>query len=410
MESSLDDSRSTSRRGANVKHLLVAVFAASMFGCSSKVHRRDLAMEEPPDLADPSDLRVIHDRDAACGEVFPMVVGTRRPVDIIVLLDNSTAMSDVARAVEQNINVHFADVLEKGGIDYRIILLSHYGSSHIQRVCVPPPLSQQSMNCSPLDPKPLSNPPRFFHFNWRITSHDSFRQAISRYYHPDLDGNPPPTDNCGGACAGWSRYVRKGAIKVFVAVTNDMSDMPATTIDASLATLDSGQFGSLRRRNYVVHSIVGLDANNPPTKPWLPYQPVQKGTCGDSITNGHEYQVLSILTGGVRLPVCETANFDAVFEQVAAAVIEGDKPLSPCEYELPEPPLGNMHIGSAIVEYTPPGGTPQEFTEAFGLNECDSASFYVQGNLIVLCPDTCAWVRHDPMPALRFLLFCAPAP
>src|SRR6188768_3785191 len=46
------------------------------------------------------------------------------PVDIILVLDNSGSMEDELDAVEKNINVNFANILQQSGVDYRVILIS----------------------------------------------------------------------------------------------------------------------------------------------------------------------------------------------------------------------------------------------------------------------------------------------
>ena len=86
--------------------------------------------------------------DQACVIDKAKAVLVKQPVDIIVLLDNSGSMEDEAAAVEANININFASVLENSGVDYRVILISRQrrgpreesGESSTS-ICVQTPLS-----------------------------------------------------------------------------------------------------------------------------------------------------------------------------------------------------------------------------------------------------------------------------
>ena len=405
-----------------MRNLVAIALAILVVGCGGTHVRPDLAEEpERPDMAivfsddmgsiDPGAVEdLARERtDAACAMASAQATLVRKPVDIIFLIDNSGSMSDEIHGVEININKNFADIMKTSGLDYRVIMLTHYGDWKQLRICVAPPLSKQTMGCMPPDGRVMNNPPRYFHYNWDIQSWDSFKKAIAQYNLPDMDGSPQPMGSCGGQpCAGWNQYLRKNAVKIFVEVTDDKSDMPSAQIDAALLLLDPAQFGTAKKRNYIVHSITGVGANNPPTKAWGPKDPIQPGKCGNgAVTNGQEYQELSILTGGLRFPICEWANFDAVFKEIAKGILEGTKVA--CEIDMPMPPPGQeIDEETLTVEYKPSiaGAETENFTQVYGLNDCDSASFYIQGNLIVLCPDTCTRVQKDGQAKLRVVYDC----
>ena len=368
---------------------------------------------DPPDLAMLSDLS--RDRDATCGVVTVEAQLMSRPVDIIFLIDNSCSMAEEIHSIELNINDSFATVLQKGGVDYRVIMLTHYGTWQQLRICVAPPLGKQANGCMPPDARVMNNPPRFFHYNWDIQSWDSFKKALQQYNLPDIDGNPPPMGNCGNnPCAGWNQYLRKNAVKIFVEVTDDRSDMPSAQIDAALLAMDPLQFGNAKKRNYILHSITGVGANMPPTKPWGPKDPIVAAKCGNAaVTNGQEYQELSILTGGLRFPICEWDKFDTVFEQVARdipkSILQGSRVA--CEIDLPQPTPGReIDRESLVVEYTPSvlGADVENFTQVYDIRDCNQATFYIQGNLMVLCPDTCTRVQQDGQAKLRVIYYCNP--
>src|SRR5690606_34903046 len=88
--------------------------------------------------------------------------------------------------------------------------------------------------------------------------------------------------------------------------------------DADLLARDPAMFGSADQRNYVWYSIVGLGANpNNPNKSWDPSEPITTSECSTAADPGTGYQALSILTGGLRFPVCEGQGFDVVFQEIA---------------------------------------------------------------------------------------------
>jgi len=97
---------------------------------------------------------------ASCVGVSAEVELLRQPVDIVIAIDNSGSMDDETRAVEENLNVNFAEILEQSGIDYRVILVTEHRESDGQdtAVCIASPLS--SLSACPSDaPGPSA---RFF--------------------------------------------------------------------------------------------------------------------------------------------------------------------------------------------------------------------------------------------------------
>ena len=117
-----------------------------------------------------------------CGTQSVTGTLTTEPVDIIVILDNSGSMHQEMGAVEANINVNFAQVLDTGGVDYRVILLSRHrtgvrttGETQANTsICVSAPLSGLA-TCPSEDPV-FSE--RFYQYNLKVESTDSFDKAL----------------------------------------------------------------------------------------------------------------------------------------------------------------------------------------------------------------------------------------
>lgn len=354
------------------------------------------------------------DRDAACAQVTAQATLQKKPVDILIAIDNSGSMSDKIAAVERNINQNFAAILGASGLDYRVILISKLGShgtfSGTQGICVGPPLG--GAPCSPVPSRP-ANTARFFQHNTEISSTNSLSKFIATYNAPDPSGAAP---------GGWSDWARPEAWKVFLVITDDSADMSADAFEAALDQLTpSGNFGDAQARNWIFHGILGHNVNSPATAPFLPSAPLQTGKCKESgggifgmLTGGGQnpgtdYQNLAIETGGLRYPICEFASFDVVFQAVAQSVIGGAKVA--CDFAVPEAAPGYMYeLDSAVVEYTPgpgSGGGARDFKQVADAASCQPDSFYIAGGRVYLCPAPCSLVQADDKAQIKVLLDCA---
>ena len=67
-----------------------------------------------------------------------------------------------------------------------------------------------------------------------------------------------------------------------------------------------------------MHSIVGLPANTTPTEPWPPESPVNEARCAGAFEPGAGHQGMSVLTNGLRFPVCNASDIDAFLDAVSA--------------------------------------------------------------------------------------------
>jgi hypothetical protein len=86
-----------------------------------------LPWEYPDDIT--FDYTTITGGGETCGSVEGAPESISRPIDIIFIIDNSGSMSDQIREVEENVKTNFADIIDASAIDYRVIMISRYGSS-----------------------------------------------------------------------------------------------------------------------------------------------------------------------------------------------------------------------------------------------------------------------------------------
>lgn len=350
--------------------------------------------------------------DAACASVTDEAELTIRPIDIVFIVDNSGSMFDDIAAVQSNINDNFAALIGAAGVDFRVIMLSlGLWSDVAEAVCVEAPLSS-APTCNPIPPEPGQNPPTFFHYSREITSRDSVCKLFGTY-----DGTL--ADDLGDYPDGWSQWLRPGAFKIFVEMSDDgigcdgyddsdgvpQGTAAAAAFDADLLALDAAQFGDASLRNYVWHSIVGLPAKANPAEPYLPAEPITLGACESGVTPGTGYQGLSILTGGLRFPICEHASYAPVFEEIANAAI--DIAIA-CSFPLPEAPRGEtIDLDTLEVEYTPGDGSgKQTFGQVAGPDNCSSSSFYLADGVVTICPTACDTVQEDAQAVVSVLYDC----
>jgi hypothetical protein len=355
------------------------------------------------------------DPDSACATQSSTATLVKKPVDIIVLIDNSGSMTEEIVGVQKNINTNFATILDASGLDYRVILVSRHGkAANGQSICVEAPLSGiPAGGCNPPPAKPVNNPNKFYHYSTEIASNDSWCKILSTYNTPDEFALAP---------TGWSEWLRPEAYKAFIEITDDRvscgayndkntaaaGTTTAAKFDMDLQALAPAQFtdSSANTRNYGFYSIVAMAYNNPPTAPYEPMDPLVTGKCPTAANPGTGYQALSVLTNSLRFPLCDTTSYDVVFQAIAQGVIAGAK--VSCDFPVPEAPPGKtIDLASVVVQYTPGGmGNASEFIQVADAAACVPNGFYLSTGTIHLCPDTCDVVQKDSKAAINVLFAC----
>jgi hypothetical protein len=326
------------------------------------------------------------------------------PVDIVVLLDNSLSMIDEAKSMEANLNDNFASILAQSGIDYRVILISSHRESDsplsATSVCISAPLSAggQCPHQQPVFGE------RFFHYGVDVGSHDSLTLLLDTYA-----GRRP--DDYGLAPGGWSQWLREGARKVFLELTDDDSFLPADLFLTSLTGAAPAQFGTDPVHPTLVwHSIVGIAEKAAPAEAYQPSEPVELRRCSGNLNSvfnaGATYQELSRLTGGLRFPICQFGAYDVVFRTIADAVVSTTR--LACSFAVPNPPAGTtLDFEKVAVSYAPgDGGPAQIFGQVTDAAACQPDTFLAGPGGITLCPGACDAVRADPGAAVDVLFTC----
>lgn len=355
----------------------------------------------------------------------------RSPVDIIFIVDNSSSMAGEIEQIQERINEDFARIIDASGVDYRVIMIARYGdvnqavgeSDH--PICIRAPLG--GTDCSdPNNQELVQNPPHFFHYSADVRSREPWCDILDGWDSPDeltLQGQNDRSWNQVSPI-GWRQFVREGAFKEFVVITDDNSDCErdgnsfhdnrsasagrasAVDFDTALLALEPRQFGSNTARNYKFHSIVGLRESDNSTDAWPASAPIQTDTCNPGSEGpGTGFQALSIITGGLRYPTCNNSNFNAIFNALAEGVVKGSLA---CEWEIPDnddfdPTQVNMRWVS--------NGMTQVIGHVDTMADCEEADgWYYDDNddptTVIACPSTCDLLQTDPDGRVDLLFGC----
>lgn len=374
-------------------------------------------------------------------------------VDVVFVIDNSSSMGGEIAAVEDRINEDFAKIIEDKGIDYRVIMLSRYGKvgddiGHSNNpICIRAPLGAGTC----VDPNTevlANNPGKFYHFSADMRSREGLCDILEALVSPDeIEGPqlrpwPRQFDWVSIAPNGFVEFLRPRSIKHFIAITDDHSrcdrqgidfndrqsaeggDAVARAFTEALVALAPEQFGSPQKPRFVFHSIMGM-AGKPPgpdgiPPAWQPDEPIQLERCSDVggaigvDGNATAYQALSLMTGGLRYPSCYNDNFDAIFNAIAADVVNG---VLSCNWEIPPPPDGQELDPKKVNLVFDPGGDPPPYQipgVASAADCTDAGGWYYDDRAnptqVITCPSTCGVLSADESGKIDISFGCATEP
>ncbi|MCO4761368.1 MAG: choice-of-anchor D domain-containing protein [Myxococcales bacterium] len=263
-------------------------------------------------------------------------------VDIIVAIDTSGSMKDEAKAVQANLNL-FAQIIGGKNIDYHVILLADgFG------LCVPPPLGG----------KGCADTAQYRHVKVKVDSTDALKVFIYNY-------------------AKFQGFLRAGAAKHIVVVSDDKSDKDASWFTSKVAQLQNPSWPD----GFTFHSI----ASYHPTLALLP--------CFGGAGWGGVYLDLSKQTGGEVAQIC-SADWTNVFKAIGNNVVKTVK--VQCSYSLPKSKDGKPVDPTKIaVSWSSGGGAKKPITRVDSADKCvkgqvgwhfDNAA---KPTAAILCPETC---------------------
>lgn len=282
------------------------------------------------------------------------------PVDIIWVVDSSGSMDFEEEQVQDNLNAFSTHIAASGVEDYHVILIG--SASHMT---VPPP---------------LGGSPDFMHIDDSVGSNEGLEKLIEHY----------PT---------YKDFLRPGAVRHFVAVSDDNSDMSAGDFNTALSTFTDPGFPpydwSTSIYGYTFHSIVAWG-----DVPFI--------GCVTGARIGREYLTLTEWTGGIQQKVCLT-DWSPIFSALESAI--GVVTVLPCAYDIPDPPEGETFNKDKVnVYFYPSGGGEVIIPRVTDPTACVEYGWfyddYDDPTTIHLCPDTCTIVQADTSGTVSIAFGC----
>ncbi len=317
-----------------------------------------------------------------CATVSSEAQAGKQPADIVIAVDTSGSMDEEIAEVQANLN-KFAQVITASGIDVHVVLIAD------ATMCIPAPLG--SGTCNGMDEKL----PNYRHVVQTVASTDALQQILSTYPQ-------------------WKDVLRPNAVKTIAVVSDDDSDLGATSFLNSLLALDptfagfkfDGIVSFESGEQCIFQCAFGACANCPLTccnKASFACEPI-------SAAEGKVYKQLVQQTGGILGNLC-TQDFDPVFNDMATAVVAESK--ISCDYPIPPPPNGEMIDPKKVnVVYTNSNGTKNTiYNVPGGSADCgNNGGWYfdvpVAPTKITVCQNTCAALQGDPGGKVEVLFGC----
>jgi len=367
------------------------------------------------------------------------------PVDIIIAVDQSASTGEERDAIQANINTNMVEILEASGLDYRVILINSSSA-----LCPGAPLGDPS-DCL------ADNPPRYYRIPHPVNNSDALTLLLWTY-----DGFSKRPNSCVQNDAPelrWRDFLRFDALKVFIVFSDDdptsftasggppscrgggsfagctngacptldcagmdwgsicpnfgcptYADRPADWVGgmdfpSELYALEpAGMFGTAEEPKWVFHSLVGIDALREPEEPLSDRCAICNSSGNTAENAGLEYQKLSILTGGVRFPSCNT-DYSPVFTRISEEIV----PLA-CVFDVESTSLGMTDPDRTNVRYVPGDGSPGEDVLQDQTRDCDVDANGWQWNAdftrITLCGLVCDRIKADPDGRVEITVGC----
>jgi len=301
------------------------------------------------------------DGGSVCGSVTARAQGSRRPVDIIWVIDSSPSMRDEIDEVQMRLN-DFTARIAASGLDFRVVLIG--AEADLQTpgmdyfgICIPTPLSS-------VDACPDADSERYRHVRSPVHSRDGLSILLR-------------------ASDQFSDFLRPGARSHLVVVSDDNHR----------AQVDSAQLiGAGLSEDFYFHSIVaqlsydgscGIFDDN------------DVCACGVSDVRGDMYIGLSETSGGLVLDICED-DWTPIFTGLNERVEQGSA--IPCAFDIPEPVGAVIDFERVNVDFVDPDGARRELFYAEDCVANPSGWQYdnqAMPTRILLCPDVCGELEGE---------------
>lgn len=293
---------------------------------------------------------------------------TRKPADIIFVVDNSPSMLDETHAVRDHLNAFSQQIID-AQIDIRVLLLTAYPNPDAAPevdtgICIEPPLG--GGGCPTHD----TNFPIFAHVQQIIGSEHALSKVLSTH-------------------ETWKPMMRPDSSKHIIVISDDDSFMTAEDFDAQFLALDPSYAG------YHFDAIVSTSL------------------CPEAGAVGEHYITLAGMTDGVIGDLCQQ-EFQPLFDQLSTAVTEGTG-LS-CVWSMPMAPEGKSIDPESVEVSLELDGAPLYPVRVDGAEGCPPGGhgWYYDDpdhpSTLWACPTTCDALETAMSAELEIDVGCAFVP
>jgi hypothetical protein len=310
--------------------------------------------------------------DANCVGVESTATVVKRPIDFIILPDESGSMGTTRDAVANAMQREVKNALDAAGIDYKVI----------------------------------------WHGSWPLASlagkvtynNVALGSGNGTMFKPVLD-----------TFDAWSPALRANALKVFVQFTDGTSGIGGAitgysgSFDDVLLAKSPTLFGTASARKFSHHVFIGVREKPTAADPWLPSEAVVGVSCGTNYVAASPLENLAKRNEGFRFPLCRPDLFAGVFDRIARTAIQGAT--LPCELVIPPPPSGSsIAFNTVALKFKAGDGTERVFLRARNESECAADRFLLDEatRRITLCAAACTAAKADPRATLTVLSGCDP--
>jgi hypothetical protein len=308
----------------------------------------------------------------ACVALESRATIVKRPIDFIVLPDESGSMGTTRDAVANAMQGEVKRALEGAGIDYKVVW---HGAWPLPQLAGKVTYNRVALGSGP-----------------------------SVMFKPVLD-----------TFAAWSPALRPDALKVFVQFTDATSGDGGTiqgyagSFDDALLQKSAALFGTSAARKFTHHAFIGIAERATASEPWAPGDAPVVRSCNAAYSAARPLEELARRNGGFRFPLCRPDLFAGVFDRIARTAIAAAT--VPCELVLPPPPPGEvLDFSTVAVRFKAGDGTERVLLRARDASACAPDRFLLDeaARRVTLCTDACTTVKADARATLTVLSGCDP--
>jgi len=348
---------------------------------------------------------------SAVGEAEELIT----PVDVVVFVDTTDSMEWELNAVQSALDGQLRTQFEQTAIDYRVIIVGAFG----EQLCLEWPGS--SVDCAdPLSASGATEVANELYWYNRPLGDDDFCEMLM-----SLDGSV--ADGPAQYSNGFGELLREGAFKAVLTFTDgrghscDIGDgsgnnfgyttgtsqvakgaaeAAAELFDEKLRFIAPEQFGDeLGERNYRYYFVGGVEPKEDDSH-YAADEELVTNKCGTAKQPGYEHQWLAKMTGGSRWSICNSTDYNELFDHMATEVSEIVR--VPCEYVLPDPGADEVIDEEHIYVLYSSNGVERQFVKVADDLDCTKSledgaegAFYLEEGTVRLCGDACDMVTAD---------------